>query len=376
MSRELNLNLRTRNLRHSPQPTPYLDPVKNVSSSNAHLPRNNRITQPFLQIDKDCHQHGAVTEEIDGLIKVYKDEHVERPKIVPCVTSGLPHELGVTSRDVVIDKFTKHLGTFYVPIKCHGKLPLLVYFHGGGFCVGSAAWSCYHDFLARLAAETSSIIVSVNYRLAPENPLPAAYDDGIKALMWLEQQALSVGADNWWTSRCNFSNIFLAGDSAGANIAYNVITRPGSFNAGQAAAAMKPLSIRGVVLIQPFFGGEARTSSEKYLVQSPRSALSLASSDTYWRLALPCGSNRDHPWCNPLAKEVRRGIGGFVEISNNEMDILKDRSLEFVASLDRAGKMVEQVVHKGVGHAFPDSKQVPALTNSNIRNDLTNQGLH
>jgi len=309
-----------------------------------------------LQIDKDCHQHGAVTEEIDGLIKVYKDEHVERPKIVPCVTSDLPHELGVTSRDIVIDKFTNIWARFYVPIKCHGKLPVLVYFHGGGFCVGSAAWSCYHDFLARLAAETSSIIMSVNYRLAPENPLPEAYDDGIKALMWLKQQALSVGADNWWTSQCNFSNIFLAGDSAGANIAYNIITRPGSFNAGQAAAAMKPLSLRGIVLIQPFFGGEARTNSEKYLVQSPRSALSLAASDTFWRLALPCGSNRDHPWCNPLAKgldvELEDLLRFPIMVCISEMDILKDRSLEFVASLDRAGKMVEHVVHKGVGHAF------------------------
>jgi acetyl esterase/lipase len=198
--------------------------------------------------------------------------------------------------------------------------------------------------------------MSVNYRLAPESPLPAAYDDGIKALMWLKQQALSVSADNWWTSQCNFSNIFLAGDSAGANIAYNIITRPGSFNAGQAAAAMKPLSLRGIVLIQPFFGGEARTNSEKYLVQSPRSALSLAASDTYWRLALPCGSNRDHPWCNPLAKgldvELEDLLRFPIMVCISEMDILKDRSLEFVASLDRAGKMVEHVVHKGVGHAF------------------------
>jgi acetyl esterase/lipase len=174
--------------------------------------------------------------------------------------------------------------------------------------------------------------------------------------MWLKQQALSVGADNWWTSQCNFSNIFLAGDSAGANIAYNIITRPGSFNAGQAAAAMKPLSLRGIVLIQPFFGGEARTNSEKYLVQSPRSALSLAASDTYWRLALPCGSNRDHPWCNPLAKgldvELEDLLRFPIMVCISEMDILKDRSLEFVASLDRAGKMVEHVVHKGVGHAF------------------------
>ncbi|CAK7326542.1 unnamed protein product [Dovyalis caffra] len=308
-----------------------------------------------LQIGKDCHQHGVVTEEIDGLIKVYKDGHVERPQIVPCVTSALAPELGVTSWDIVVDKFTNIWARFYVPNKCHGKLPLLVYFHGGGFCVGSAAWSCYHDFLARLAAKASCIIMSVNYRLAPENPLPAAYDDGIKALMWLKQQALSVGADNRWTTQCNFSNMFLAGDSAGANIAFNIIARLDSFNAGQAAAAMKPLTLKGIILIQPFFGGETRTNSEKYLVQSPRSTLSLAASDTYWRLALPSGTNRDHPWCNPLAKgsvNLEDLMTFPIMVCISEMDILKNRNLEFVDSLGRADKRVEHFVHKGVGHGF------------------------
>lgn len=305
-----------------------------------------------LQIGKDCHQHGVVTQEIDGLIKVYKDGHVERAQIVPCVTSALAPELGVTSREVVIDRFTNIWARFYVPI-CHGKLPLIVYFHGGGFCVGSAAWSCYHEFLARLAAKASCVIMSVNYRLAPENPLPAAYEDGIKALMWLKQQALSVARD-WWGRQCNFSNIFLAGDSAGANIAYNIVTRLGINNASE-AVAMKPLTLKGTILIQPFFGGEARTNSEKHLVQSPRSALNLAASDTYWRLALPRGTNRDHPWCNPLA----RGSAKLEELMQlptmvciSEMDILKDRSLEFVAALAKAGKRVEHVLHKGVGHAF------------------------
>ncbi|CAK9163230.1 unnamed protein product [Ilex paraguariensis] len=181
-----------------------------------------------LQISKDPQKHRVVTEEIDGLIRVYNDGHVERFQIVPCVTSILPPEFGVNSGDIVIDKLSKIWARFYVP-KYHGKkIPLLVYFHGGGFCVGSAAWSCYHDFLAKLAAGANCIIMSVNYSLAPENPLPAAYEDGFKALMWIKQQALSGVTDHqWWSSHCNFCNIFLAGDSAGASIAYNVALRIG-----------------------------------------------------------------------------------------------------------------------------------------------------
>ncbi|KAF2311150.1 hypothetical protein GH714_019715 [Hevea brasiliensis] len=303
-----------------------------------------------LQIDKDCHRRGVgITEEIDGLIKVYKG-HVERPQIVPCVTSALPPEHGVTSRDIVIDKFTDIWARFYVPTTCHGKLPLIVYFHGGGFCVGSAAWSCYHEFLARLAAKAGCLVMSVNYRLAPENPLPAAFDDGIKALMWLKQQALSSASD-WWSRQCNFSNIFVAGDSAGANVAYNIIARLSS----EEAAAIKPLDLKGLILIQPFFGGELLTNSEKYLIQSSRSALSLATSDTYWRLALPFGANREHPWCNPLGKgsmKMEDLMELPVMVCISEMDILKDRNLELVAALAKARKAVEHVIHKGVGHGF------------------------
>lgn len=303
-----------------------------------------------LQISTKTHQEEQIVDEMDGLIRVYKDGHVERTQIIPCVMTSLPPELGVASSDVVIDKVTNIWVRLYVLKKCHEKTPLLIYFHGGGFCIGSAAWSCYHEFLAKLAARAGCSIMSVNYRLAPENPLPAAYDDGFKALMWVKQQALS-GENEWWSKQCNFSSIFLAGDSAGANIAHNVATQLSSSQ----ALALKPLTIKGIILIQPFFGGEGRTHSEKYMVELPRSTLSLAASDTYWRLSLPAGSNRDHPWCNPLVKgssqlEELRVFPVMVCVS--EMDILRDRNLEFCGALGRAGKKVEYVVYKGVGHAF------------------------
>ncbi|KAL1343044.1 hypothetical protein HN51_029490 [Arachis hypogaea] len=298
------------------------------------------------------HHHGSVVEEIKGLIRVHKDGYIERPQVVPCVSSSaLSPELKVTSRDMVIDNVTNTWARFYVPnLHHHNKIPLLVYFHGGGFCIGSAAWSCYHDFLAKLSAEVGCMIMSVNYRLAPENPLPAPYDDGIKTLMWVKQQFLYQYNDSeWWTKKCNFSSVFLGGDSAGANIAYNVAIR-----VSESESALRPLNLKGLVLIQPFFGGEARTASEKSMAESPGSALNLAASDAYWRLALPCGADRDHPWCNPIAK-------GSVKLKNllvptlvciSEMDILKDRNLEFCDALAKEGITVEYSVFKGVGHAF------------------------
>ncbi|KVH97579.1 Alpha/beta hydrolase fold-3 [Cynara cardunculus var. scolymus] len=309
----------------------------------------------------------VVVEEIGGLIRVYKDGHVERPHIVPRVMCTLPPELGVTCRDLVIDKFTKVWARFYVP-KRNEKLPLLVYFHGGGFCVGSAAWSCYHEFLAILATKVGCVIMSVDYRLAPENPLPAAYEDGQKALMWLKQQALSASSNKWWLNHyCDFSSVFLGGDSAGGNIAHNVTLRLGAD-----WAQLKPLILKGNILIQPFFGGEARMSSEKFMVQPPGSALNLEASDTYWRLSLPKGANRDHEWCNPGAKRSMKWERMRYMVCVSEMDILKDRNMEFGGLLRNIGIEVEDVVYKGVGHAFQilDKSQVSQVRTQEMIADI------
>jgi acetyl esterase/lipase len=297
------------------------------------------------------HHSSSIVEEIKGLIRVHKDGYIERPNIVPCVTTDLSPNLNVISRDIIIDNVTNIWARFYVPNSQIKKLPLLVYFHGGGFCVGSAAWSCYHEFLAMLCSKIGCLIMSVNYRLAPENPLPAPYDDGLNSLIWLKKQFLYQNENSefsWWTKKCNFSNVFLGGDSAGGNIAYNVAKRV-NLNSCE-GNVLRPLNLKGLILIQPFFGGKIRTESEKCIAGS---ALNLVASDTYWRLALPYGEDRDHPWCNPLVKlEELKALMMPMLVCISEMDILKDRNLEFCDALESVGKRVEYEVFKGVGHAF------------------------
>ncbi|MQL76221.1 hypothetical protein Taro_008607 [Colocasia esculenta] len=304
----------------------FCDPHQNLQSSTAYRS-----------------SHGHVTEEIEGLIRVHKDGRVERFPVVPEVPCTWTPEPDVVCGDAVLDRSTRVWARFHVP-KRPARRPLLIYFHGGGFSVGSAAWACYHRFLARVASQAGCVVMSVSYRLAPEHRLPAAFDDGVAAVKWAKQQA-SSGADEcsgWWRGRCDFSQVFLGGDSAGAAVAHHVAARLGGHG------------LRGVVLIQPFFGGEERTASERALGQQHGSVLSMAASDTYWRLALPVGAKRDHPWCNPLQ------AGGGVEdprlpaalVFAAEMDILRDRNVEVCRAMRRAGRRVECVVHSGVGHAF------------------------
>lgn len=297
--------------------------------------------------------HGAVVEEIHGLIRVYRDGYVARlPGIpdVPCTwgTTAVP---GVVARDVVVDRATGVWARLYAPAAVGGRAPVLVYFHGGGFCVGSAAWSCYHEFLAQLAARAGCAVMSVDYRLAPENRLPVAFDDGLAAVRWLRQQASCTTSDelSWWRSRCSFDRAFLMGDSAGAAIAFHVAARLGLLG------ALAPLSIKGAILIQPFFGGETRTASEKAMPQPPGSALTLSTSDCYWRMALPAGANRDHPWCNPLSRDAPRletlPLPPLL-VCISEADILRDRNLELCKAMRKAGKSVDEAMYGGVGHAF------------------------
>ncbi|XP_040378014.1 probable carboxylesterase 17 [Oryza brachyantha] len=303
------------------------------------------------------HGHGAVVEEIHGLIRVYGDGYVERlPAIpdVPCTwgTTALPGV--VVARDVVVDRATGVWARLYAPAAA-GRVPVVVYFHGGGFCVGSAAWSCYHEFLAKMAARAGCAVMSVDYRLAPENRLPAAFDDGVTAVRWLRQQAaICNGAISdelsWWRGRCRFDRVFLAGDSAGATIAFHVASRLSHLG------ALTPLDVKGAILIQPFFGGEARTASEKTTTQPPGSALTLSTSDTYWRMSLPAGATRDHPWCNPVTGRGAPRLDALplpsFLVCISEQDILRDRNLELCRALRKAGKSVEQATYGGVGHAF------------------------
>ncbi|KAI4339641.1 hypothetical protein MLD38_024558 [Melastoma candidum] len=285
------------------------------------------------------HQRREPVEEIKGLLKVYQDGSVERFPVIPLVSCVASSD-GVTSKDVVIDDSSDLWARIYSP-NVPGKLPLMVYFHGGGFCVGSAAWSCYHEFLANLALRAKCVVVSVNYRLAPENRLPAPYEDGVRTVVWIGQQALGgCNEHRWWLSQCNVSDTFLAGDSAGANIAHNVSLLISD-------RIITKVRIKGIVLIQPFFGGEARTNSEMTNT-AVNPVLTLSASDTYWRLSLPPGANRDHPWCNPQATmAVPR-----VMVCVSETDILKDRNLQYIEAASKTGRRVEAAVYAGVGHGF------------------------
>ncbi|KAG6383200.1 hypothetical protein SASPL_157055 [Salvia splendens] len=122
------------------------------------------------------------------------------------------------------------------------KLPLLVYYHGGGFIVESAFPPLYHKHLNRLVTQANVVAVSVNYRLAPEFPLPIAFEDSWRALKWIAE-----GEEEWINEFADLKSVYLGGDSAGGNIAHNIAMRvgeSGGFQFGRDVPELPRLWIR------------------------------------------------------------------------------------------------------------------------------------
>ncbi|XP_020672531.1 probable carboxylesterase 18 [Dendrobium catenatum] len=129
---------------------------------------------------------------------------------------------GVRTIDLTVDPSRKLWFRLFLPVDGRPqRLPLIVFFHGGGFAYLSPDTRAYDLACRRIARKIPAVVASVNYRLAPEHRYPAPYEDGIDVLRFVD----SGGIDAVAGYLVDTSSCFLAGDSAGANIAHHVACR-------------------------------------------------------------------------------------------------------------------------------------------------------
>ncbi|KAK8663765.1 hypothetical protein V6N13_083570 [Hibiscus sabdariffa] len=274
----------------------------------------------------------------------------------------------VSTSDITVDASRNLWFRLFSPsLPSDTLLPVLVFFHGGGFTFLSPASQAYDAVCRRFARKFPAFVVSVNYRLAPEHTYPSQYDDGFDVLKFLNDNRDTILPENADLSRC-----FLAGDSAGGNIAHNVAVRACQEEFGT-------LKLRGVVCIQPFFGGEERTEAEVELVGAP--LVSVPRTDFCWKALLPKGqgsSNRDHPAVNVSGPNAEN-IGGLdfpaTMVVVAGFDPLKDWQRRYYEWLKASGKEATLVEYPSMMHAFyifPELQESSHLI-LQIKDFITNQ---
>jgi acetyl esterase len=210
-------------------------------------------------------------------------------------------------------------------------LPVLVYFHGGGWVLGSID---SHDSVARnLARSADCLVVSVGYRLAPEHRFPAAVDDCIAAVRWVHGHANDFGADA--------ARIALGGDSAGGNLATVVALRlrdeGGPKIAGQ-------LLVYPVTQLRAPLRGSMVANAEGYF---------LRARDVAWFDDMYLGDSQahTHPYASPLLAASLGGLAPALVITA-EFDPLRDQGEDYARRLRQAGVAVTLSRYDGAFHAF------------------------
>lgn len=271
---------------------------------------------------------------------LYKSGRVERFMGTDTVPASVDPATGVASKDVAIDDAPSSAGLavrIYLPTlsRSNGtakKLPLVVFFHGGGFVTESAFSPTYQRYLNALAAKAGALVVSVDYHLSPEHRLPTGYDDAWAALQWALTSARSGSeAEPWLHRHADLTRLFLIGDSAGGNIAHNMAMRAGREGGGLPGGA----TIEGIALLDPYFWGKRPVPSETRDAELRR-----------WRersWSFVCGGKfgADDPVINPVAmasEEWRRHLAcARVLVTVAGLDMLAPRGRAYVQALRASG---------------------------------------
>ncbi|KAI9181899.1 hypothetical protein LWI28_019859 [Acer negundo] len=308
----------------------------------------------------DSTNTAEVAHDLFPFLRMFKDGRVERYMGVDTVPPSHDPKTSVESKDVIISLETGQSARVYLPTKLQSpspnkKLPLLVYFHGGGFCFETAFSPTYHNYLNTLVSESRVVAVSVEYRRAPEDPLPAAYDDSWTALKWVASHSNGNGPEDWLNRLADLGNVCFAGDSAGGNIAYHMGMRYGQED-------LEGVEVSGIVLIHPYFWGSEAIGSEAK--ESVKSSLM----EKLWRFAYPKTSGCDDPWINPVADPNIAGLGcSRVLVCVGGKDLLRDRGWLYYEKLKESGwrGVVEIMESKDEDHIFhlikPTSENAEAM---------------
>ena len=211
-----------------------------------------------------------------------------------------------------------------------GPHPVLVYFHGGGWVIGSLDT---HDGTCRqLANGAGCVVVSVDYRLAPEHKFPAGPEDAYAATRWVADNAGALGVDP--------KRIAVGGDSAGGNLAAVV------------SLMARDRSGPGLIfqlLVYPVT--DARFDTPSYVENADGYFLTMDAMKWFWGLYLAAPNDGANPYASPLRASDLAGLPPALVITA-EYDPLRDEGEAYAARLEEAGTSARLSRYDGMIHGF------------------------
>lgn len=235
-----------------------------------------------------------------------------------------------------IKNTTIEINSEKIPVRIYtpeggAKLPIIIYSHGG-FWIGGNLDTC-DSICRKLSQNTKAIVISVDYRLAPENPFPAAVNDVYNILQWTLKNAGSI---NW-----DEKHIAVAGDSSGGNLSASVSLMARDKNGPH---------ITCQVLIYPSTNiYELNSKSWSYFANDFN--LSKEDMEKYTSLYVPKKEDRKNHYASPLLAKDFCKLPDTLVITS-EIDPLRDEGEAYANKLKEAGVKAGFTRYKGVTHGF------------------------
>lgn len=223
-----------------------------------------------------------------------------------------------------------------------GLRPIILFIHGGAFTGGSL--QAVNNFCKLLSQLHNAVVVSVEYRLAPENPYPAGFNDCWAAVCWTHEHAAEIGGDS--------TKLIITGDSAGGNLSIGCTQRDRNEGTGYIYAQ--------VLLYPAVLVGGAETDDnhwniDLYEFQSDREeaeklARALEFSDQFLPFVY---MNRPGPITDPYASPLFGSTDGLPKaiVMTSEYDYLRPQAESYVRKMLRSGVDVKYIMYKGCAHA-------------------------
>ncbi len=206
---------------------------------------------------------------------------------------------------------------------------VIVYFHGGGWVLNFL--DIYDASLSRLANQSGTTVISVNYQKAPEHPFPTPFDDCYATLLWVTNNAEELSI--------NGNRIFVAGDSAGANLAAAVAIK----------ARDNEITLAGQLLIYPCIDRDFTTDSYKKMATGY--GLSTTAMKWFWKQYLQGDAHDANPYAVPMSAHSFSKLAPAVIITA-EFDPLLSDGEKYAAALSSADVPVYYQKFDGMIHGF------------------------